>query len=454
MAYIILPDKWKRQPDYPTELDANHWLVQKGIALYMPLTGVRPGLVYGAWRNANTDAVARNPDGMLPGGQHGLVADLSAQYIEFTEAVATWPLTMLVWGKVAASSSQPALSIGRSGGGGSDRLVLQHNEDGTITALSATSSSNSTSVTTDTYAANEWFFSAARFNSNAHRQAGLNGIYATAQTTTRASTGLNRTLIGSRILSGSYSTYTGKLFNAMIVKAGLTADEFAQIYYEQKQNPYEILRKSARILYFNIPSGSTTGTLAATESGADTLAIAGDVLVQGALSASESGADTMAIAGDVLVEGALAATESGADVCAIAGEGAALETTGTLAASESGSDTAALAGKVYIAGTLSATEGALDAFAVSGNILVQGALDATESGADSAAFTAPASDSAKLDLILDILQNKQVLDPVTGLFTLYADDGVTVLYTAPAWEDAAGTIPYSGGCVRRIDAMS
>jgi hypothetical protein len=63
------------------------------------------------------------------------------------------------------------------------------------------------------------------------------------------------------------------------------------------------------------------------------------------------------------------------------------------------------------------------------------------------------SDSDKLDLILDILQNKQVLDPASGMYTLYADDGVTVLYTAQAWEDAAGTVPYNGGCVRRIDAM-
>lgn len=196
------------------------------------------------------------------------------------------------------------------------------------------------------------------------------------------------------------------------------------------------------------------GALSASESGADTLAIAGDVLVNGALSASESGVDALTIAGDVLVEGALAATESGSDTCDIAGEGTALETTGALSASESGSDTAALAGKVHVAGTLSATEGALDAFAVSGDILVQGALSATESGADTAEFTAPASDSAKLDLILDILQNKQVLDPATGLYTLYADDGVTVLYTAAAWEDAAGTIPYSGGCLRRIDAMT
>jgi hypothetical protein len=68
--------------------------------------------------------------------------------------------------------------------------------------------------------------------------------------------------------------------------------------------------------------------------------------------------------------------------------------------------------------------------------------------------TGTLTDSQKIDLILDILQNKQVLDPITSMYYLYADDGVTVLYSAPAWEDAAGTIPYSGGCVRRLDAMT
>jgi hypothetical protein len=63
-------------------------------------------------------------------------------------------------------------------------------------------------------------------------------------------------------------------------------------------------------------------------------------------------------------------------------------------------------------------------------------------------------DAYKLDLILDILSNRQELDPVTGIYTLYADDGVTVLKTALAWEDAAGTIPYRGRALQRLDAMT
>lgn len=58
-----------------------------------------------------------------------------------------------------------------------------------------------------------------------------------------------------------------------------------------------------------------------------------------------------------------------------------------------------------------------------------------------------------LDLILKILRNRQELNPATGTFTLYDDDGTTVLYTTSAWADAAGTVPYSGGALRRIDAL-
>lgn len=43
-----------------------------------------------------------------------------------------------------------------------------------------------------------------------------------------------------------------------------------------------------------------------------------------------------------------------------------------------------------------------------------------------------------------ILRNKHVLDPSTGVETIYATDGVTVLFTRNVYEDAAGAVPYDG----------
>lgn len=59
-----------------------------------------------------------------------------------------------------------------------------------------------------------------------------------------------------------------------------------------------------------------------------------------------------------------------------------------------------------------------------------------------------------LELILKILSNRQELNAGTGTFTVYDDDSVSVLFTASAWADAAGTVPYSGGTLGRIDALA
>jgi hypothetical protein len=61
--------------------------------------------------------------------------------------------------------------------------------------------------------------------------------------------------------------------------------------------------------------------------------------------------------------------------------------------------------------------------------------------------------ASALDLIYKILTNRQELNASTGKFTLYDDDDVTVLYQADAWADAAGTVPYSGATLARIDRL-
>ena len=112
--------------------------------------------------------------------------------------------------------------------------------------------------------------------------------------------------------------------------------------------------------------GGITGNLAATESGADTAALAGVVLVQGALAATEAGADTLSAEGVVRIAGALAATETGADTFAATG-GTSSSITGTLAATESGADTFSAEGIVKVQGAMAATEGATDTFAATGD---------------------------------------------------------------------------------------
>lgn len=58
--------------------------------------------------------------------------------------------------------------------------------------------------------------------------------------------------------------------------------------------------------------------------------------------------------------------------------------------------------------------------------------------------------NADTNTLQKILRNKTITDPVTGVMTVYDDDGVTVLLTAQLYEDTAGIQTYQGqGADRR-----
>lgn len=63
------------------------------------------------------------------------------------------------------------------------------------------------------------------------------------------------------------------------------------------------------------------------------------------------------------------------------------------------------------------------------------------------------STSAQAILILKILRNKIKTDDVTGLMTVYDDDGTTPLFTAPIFQDASGTVPYAGNGINLKDRL-
>lgn len=163
---------------------------------------------------------------------------------------------------------------------------------------------------------------------------------------------------------------------------------------------------------------TTSGALAAVETGVDSAAFAGNVYVSGALAASEAGSDSATFSGNVYVSGSLAATEVGSDIAAFAGD-ASNAVVGVLAATETGSDTAAFVGDVYIAGSLSATEVGSDVAAFGGAVQVKGQFAATETGLDIAAFSGTAAPAitgilAAVETGLDIAAFSG-LPPASGL---------------------------------------
>lgn len=59
-----------------------------------------------------------------------------------------------------------------------------------------------------------------------------------------------------------------------------------------------------------------------------------------------------------------------------------------------------------------------------------------------------------LKVVQQILRNKQITDPNTGVMTVYDDDGTTVLFTANLKEDAAGAQAYRGQGAERRERLA
>ena len=144
---------------------------------------------------------------------------------------------------------------------------------------------------------------------------------------------------------------------------------------------------------------------------------------------------------------------------AAAGATATVNSSATITCSAGNAAAAGLTAALDIAFTILANVGNATGAGLSATIQAATGISCGVANAIASGLTAsitnnaPLTDSEKLDLILDILSNRQTLNPATGVYTLYADDGLTVLKTAQAWEDAAGTIPYRGRALQRLDSM-
>ena len=126
---------------------------------------------------------------------------------------------------------------------------------------------------------------------------------------------------------------------------------------------------------FDISLKAVTGTFAATETGGDTAAATGKVIVKGSGAATEPTKDALAATGKVIVKGSGAANETGNDTSTATGK---VVVKGSGAASETGSDSASGAGKLTVKGSMTATEPSTDTSTATGKVLVKGDVAATE----------------------------------------------------------------------------
>jgi hypothetical protein len=167
---------------------------------------------------------------------------------------------------------------------------------------------------------------------------------------------------------------------ASLVSGGQLENDSARVWFLQTGN---LVEPAAGALTFtgyapNISFG-VSGTLSGSETGQDTAAATGKVIVSGAATASETGADTAAATGRVITSGALSATES-QDTASAAGS---VRVSGSVSATET-SDTATASGNVIVTGAAAASEQA-DTASGNAKLIVSGAFAATETGQDSVA---------------------------------------------------------------------
>lgn len=239
--------------------------------------------------------------------------------------------------------------------------------------------------------------------------------------------------------AGSYSPTVREAFirqagangaSAYILQAASwDADHFDTIGQALSLDPWMLWEPERIWVPVSASGGAPTGTLSATETGADTAAISGAVAISGSLSSSEAGSDTSAIQGAVAVAGSLAASEAGDDTVSVSGQ---VAVTGALAVTETGDDTVAVTGTVTVTGSLAAAETGADTAAVAGAVAVAGDLAATEAGADTAAV-------AGLVAVTGDLAATE-----TGADTFAATGGAGVQGSLAATETGADTAAVSG----------
>lgn len=188
-------------------------------------------------------------------------------------------------------------------------------------------------------------------------------------------------VVGAAITTGAIS-WTGVTEQAEYV--GLTGSNTSlALNYDTTYGAPATIQTSpaaiTRLLSFGTALAEIVGTLSATETGSDTAAGSGDVVVQGDAAATETGSDSFAADGAVEITGSSAVQEAGSDT--FAGSGS-IPATLTMAVQEAGSDALAGSGVANVAGSLVVQEAGLDTWSGSGVLAISGAITVQEAGSD------------------------------------------------------------------------
>jgi hypothetical protein len=158
---------------------------------------------------------------------------LSEQYLSTGSAPATtYPITMACWRNLPDFGSLRTLMSLNANAGNNDhiRLIVMDGTGATNARTVVAGPIGGSSVSSAGTAA-VWQHSAGRFTSSTNKQAFLNGVGGTIDTTDLTPTGINELLIGARRFFGSSVGlyFNGSIAEAAIWNAALTDDEILSL---------------------------------------------------------------------------------------------------------------------------------------------------------------------------------------------------------------------------------
>lgn len=360
----------------------------------------------GTIRDQIGGARSTNPggDGVSRGGKIATFNGSQQGVVPFSlPSGATFGKGLVIAARVRATAAQagtPGCAFGLAASTGSQTSIGIGFDPSYNVGASWLTSSGAGITAYSPSAANAWvtvFVQCANTNSGlVYYRSWINGIPATtSQGSSVAGTqgSIDELSIGAQHRSAGYlRQFKGDIEWAAVLNVPgaddftLTDDAALNLY--NSGYPYSLFEPEVQRLWVDdattaAPPGDPTGTLAATETGSDSAALSGQIVVQGALAATETGTDTAAISGSsaVTISGSLAATEAGNDSAAAIGT---VLVQGALAVTEVGNDTAVINGSstIITTGSVNATEAGSDTAAMTGAVLVQALIDAAEQGAD------------------------------------------------------------------------
>jgi hypothetical protein len=316
VSVILLPDKWRRQPSGPVEIDWTHPAARALISVGIPTLKFDP-ITREAWSNHVGDVATVGSAGGVSWQNAGNIN--SSMRLADSAANSTSKAIVVSIVDVAASSGDYSAVSKRVDFGQGWLLMtrfsaLKGNNYPTFAFFDG-AGWRSTTGTMDIRGTGPRTLVGAYDGSTV--RCFVDGI---PQGESSHTGSLPDTAATLKVCGDGESSAVGRVSVAYMIDGNkVTAD--AALSRELSLAPWAIFKKKAKILYFPSAGGggaTIAGSFAATESAVDTAAFAGDVLVSGSFTGTDS-VDTTSFSGLVKVAGSFAPTESAVDSAAFTG---------------------------------------------------------------------------------------------------------------------------------------